>query len=350
MRGLLLASALLATPAAAQPDLLAAYATPQTLVTLPDGRKLHFHCSGLGGPLVILDAGWSASSLAWRSVQPQVATMTRVCAMVRAGMGFSSPGPLPRDAAAIVDDLHAALQTPDFPGPYILVGHSLGGMSLRLYASRYPDQVAGMVLVDPANPHQDRRFAAVSPTVAAVTQGEITTSRRCADLAKAGTLKPGGEGWAACGGDPPTEWPDALRAHLIAQRLDPAAAEQRLSEIESVAEPNSAQVESAKTSLGDIPLIVLTAEGTSKDPSIPAADQPAVARLWSWMHDEAAALSTGGSNRLVLGAGHNIQSEKPDVVIGAISEVFLKARAKALAKIAEKPPIAPAPESSDYRR
>lgn len=342
MRRLLFAAAvLLATPAVAQTDLLAAYATPQTLVTLPDGRKLHFHCSGLGGPLVILDGGWGASALSWRSVQPQVATMTRVCAMDRAGMGFSSPGPLPRDTASIVDDLRAALQTPDFPGPYILVGHSLGGMDMRLYASRYPEQVAGMVLVDPANPHQDKRFAAVSPTVAAVTQGEITTTRRCADLAKAGTLKPGGEGWAACGGDPPAEWPDALRARVIAQRADPAAAEQRLSEIESVAEPDSTQVESAKTSLGDIPLIVLTAEGTSKDPSIPVADQAAVARLWSWMHDEAAALSAGGSNRLVLGSGHNIHSEKPDVVIGAISEVIVKARSKALPKTGEKPPIAP---------
>ena len=340
MRRLLLAAALLATPAAAQTDLLAAYATPQTLVTLPDGRTLHFHCSGLGGPLVILDSGWGASSLGWRNVQPQIATMTRVCAMDRAGMGFSSPGPLPRDTAAIVDDLHAALQTPDFPGPYILVGHSLGGMNMRLYASRYPDQVVGMVLVDPANPHQDKRFAAVSPTVAAVTQGEITASRRCAALAKAGALKPGGEGWAACVGDPPAEWPDALRARVIAHRVDPAAAEQRLSEIESVAEPNSTQVESAKTSLGDIPLIVLTAEGTSKDPSIPVADQPAVARLWSWMHDEAAALSTGGSNRLVAGSGHNIQNEKPDVVIGAVSEVIVKARAKALPKTGEKPPIA----------
>jgi pimeloyl-ACP methyl ester carboxylesterase len=343
MRGLLLAAALLATPAAAQTDLLAAYAAPQTLVTLPDGRKLHFHCSGLGGPLVILDAGWGASSLAWRSVQPQVATLTRVCAMDRAGMGFSSPGPLPRDTASIVDDLHAALQTPAFPGPYILVGHSLGGMNMRLYASRYPDQVVGMVLVDPANPHQDKRFATVSPTVAAVTQGEITASRRCAALAKAGTLKPGGEGWATCVGGAPAEWPDALRTSVIAQRADPALAEQRLSEIESVAEPNSTQVESAKTSLGDIPLIVLTAEGTSRDPSIPVADQAAVAGLWSWMHDEAAALSTGGSNRLVLGSGHNIHSEKPDVVIGAISEVIVKARGKALPKSDENRAIAPAP-------
>lgn len=346
MRGRLLAAiVLLATPAAAQTDLLAAYATPQTLVTLPDGRKLHFHCSGLGGPLVILDGGWGASALTWRSVQPKVASMTRVCAMDRAGMGFSSPGPLPRDTASIVDDLHAALKTPDLPGPYILVGHSLGGMDMRLYASRHPEQVAGMVLVDPANPHQDKRFAAVSPTVAAVTQVEITTTGRCADLAKAGTLKPGGEGWAACGGDPPAEWPDALRARIIAQRVDPAAAAQRLSEIKSVAEPDSSQVESAKTSLGDIPLIVLTAEGTSKDPSIPAADQAAVAQLWSWMHDEAAALSTGGSNRLVLGSGHNIHIEKPDVVVGAISEVIVKARAKPLAKTDEKPPIAPVPKN-----
>ena len=78
MRALALAAALLATPAVAQTDLLEAYARPQTLVTLPDGRKLHFHCSGLDGPLVILDGGWGASALTGRRVQPQVTSLTRV--------------------------------------------------------------------------------------------------------------------------------------------------------------------------------------------------------------------------------------------------------------------------------
>ncbi|CAN5633276.1 alpha/beta hydrolase [soil metagenome] len=345
MRALLLAASLLAaTPDAAQAeDLLGAYASPQTLVTLPDGRKLNFHCSGVGSPLVILDGGWSATVLTWRKVQPQVANLTRVCAMDRAGMGFSSPGPLPRDTASIVADLHSALHIPGMPGPYVLVGHSLGGMNARLYASLYPDDVAGLVLVDPASPNQDKRFAAVSPTVAAVTGGEITSARRCADLARAGALKPGAAEWATCAGDPPTDWPDALRAHVIAQHGDAAAARQRLSEIESVAEPDSSQVEQAKVSLGDIPLIVLTAEGTSKDPSIPLTDQVAMAKLWSTMHDEAAALSTQGANRLVLGSGHNIQSEKPDVVVAAIAEVVATVRAKTAAKTGEKQPIATPP-------
>ena len=90
---------------------------------------------------------------------------------------------------------------------------------------------------------------------------------------------------------------------------------------------------------------MLTAEGTSKDPSIPLADQLAMAKLWSTMHDEAAALSTLGSNRLVLGSGHNIQSEKPDVVVTTITEVVAAGRAKTAAKTAEKQPIAPRPEN-----
>lgn len=99
---------------------------------------------------MILDAGMGSSSLAWARLQPEIAKFTRACAYDRANTGYSDPAPPPRDIGQIVEDLHNLLGKTQVPKPYVLVGHSFGGMNVRMYAGRYPAEVAGMVLVDPA--------------------------------------------------------------------------------------------------------------------------------------------------------------------------------------------------------
>src|SRR5690606_33293767 len=112
------------------------------------GYKLHLDCRGQGSPTVILDAGLGASSLDWALVQPELARTTQVCSYDRAGMGWSEAGPEPRSPARLADELHTLLQIAGAPGPYVLVGHSLAGKNLRLFAAAHPVDVAGMVLVD----------------------------------------------------------------------------------------------------------------------------------------------------------------------------------------------------------
>ncbi len=112
------------------------------------GYRLHINCIGTGSPTVILDAGLGGSSLDWSLVQPEVATFTRVCSYDRAGYGWSDYGPKPRTSGRIVAELHTLLIGAGIPGPYILVGQSFGGLNVRLYAYTYPQEVAGMVLVD----------------------------------------------------------------------------------------------------------------------------------------------------------------------------------------------------------
>lgn len=114
-----------------------------------DGRQTHIQCSGTGSPTVILEAGIGSSSLQWSLAQGEIATFTRVCSYDRAGTGWSAPGRGPRDALRISDELMALLAAADEPPPYILVGHSLGGTLARVFASRHPQDVAGLVLVDP---------------------------------------------------------------------------------------------------------------------------------------------------------------------------------------------------------
>lgn len=130
------------------------------------GRRLHINCMGgnvEGSPTVILETGLGDSSSVWNRVQPKVAKFARVCSYDRAGLGGSEPAPVPRTIEAVVADLHTLLANAKVPSPYVLVGHSLGGVLARLYASRYPKEVVGMVLVDSAHEDEPDRGLALLP-------------------------------------------------------------------------------------------------------------------------------------------------------------------------------------------
>lgn len=116
------------------------------------GFRLHLHSAGRNGPTVVFDAALGASSLSWSLVQPDVVTFARTCVYDRAGFGWSERGPLPRTAGRAADELHLALGRAGERPPYVLVGHSYGGLVMRVFAARYPQEVTGLVLVDPAHP------------------------------------------------------------------------------------------------------------------------------------------------------------------------------------------------------
>jgi pimeloyl-ACP methyl ester carboxylesterase len=124
-----------------------AFPAPGVLVDV-GGHRLHLWCTGQGSPTVVLETGLGATSSAWALVQPAVASSTRTCAYDRAGLGWSQPGPEPRDARHIATELHSLLQRAAVAGPYVLVGHSNGGLYARMYAGMYPSDVAGIVLVE----------------------------------------------------------------------------------------------------------------------------------------------------------------------------------------------------------
>src|SRR5215208_3357713 len=124
-----------------------AYPPPGEMVDV-GGYSLHINCVGQGSPTVVLDAGSGGFSAQWVRVQQEVSGITRVCAYDRAGMGWSEMGPEPRDAKQITSELHTLLGKAGIEDPYVLVGHSFGGMYMQTYAARYPDEVAGVALVD----------------------------------------------------------------------------------------------------------------------------------------------------------------------------------------------------------
>ena len=155
---------------------------PGQLVSLGTHR-LHLYRTGHGTPPVVFDAALGGSSLSWTYVQPAVAAFTTACTYDRAGFGWSDAGPLPRTAGRIADELHTLLTTAAIAPPFVLVGHSFGAFSIRAYAARHPEDVAGLVFVDPAHPEEWRD---PSPADRERLQRGVTLCRRGVFAAKSG--------------------------------------------------------------------------------------------------------------------------------------------------------------------
>jgi pimeloyl-ACP methyl ester carboxylesterase len=322
----------MATLASPNPWLDQHYAAPQTLVKISRRRRLNLLIAGDGAPTVVFAAGLIGTTVHWARVQHAVALKTRTVAFDKAGIGFSDPAPLPRTAAAIVEDLRAALRAAEIAPPYVLVGHSAGGPQMRLFAFRYPQEVVAMAMIDSASEHQYRRMDEAT----GVRDGETIrrelrrTYSRLARLARTGVLVPGTPDYDRAVGAPTPAFTPALWEAHVAQRTSPGY--WRALRSEAMAADSSSSDEIAVGSrllgdrpLGDMPLIVLTAGKIPPRPGETAAATEARYRVWRAMHDEITALSTRGERRTVEGAGHNIQFDKPEVVIAAIEEVLARA-------------------------
>ncbi len=297
----------------------AATAHPGLLARLPDNRAINFRCAGSGRPTVLFDAGWGATSLAWTQVQRLVAPRFRACAYDRAGYGFSDPGPAPRDGAAIARDLDQGLRAARIAGPFIVVGHSAGGLYMRLFADRRPRDVVGMVLVDPSVEYQDRRFAAAFGPGAGSLSGLRASTARCLAAAEAGSLPSTDAALAPCAPPPRAgEAPAAAAARLAdAKRSDLWKTE--LSELDTLWTLTSDEVAAGRPRYGDLPVIVLTADGTYA--SAPPSLRPAVAAFWRSLHAGIAARSSRGSQRTVARSSHLMPIDRPDAIAAAIEEV-----------------------------
>ncbi|HEY5336916.1 MAG TPA: alpha/beta hydrolase [Rhizomicrobium sp.] len=300
---------------------LDAYLTPQTLATLPDGRHIHLFCMGQGSPTAIVAPGWHIPALGWNRIQPLMAKVTRVCIYDRAGYSFSDPGPMPRDTAAEVKDLHGALQAAHIAGPYILVGHSLGGFDARLFAYTYPKETAGLLLLDPPNENIYRRMH--SPP-----DEDVDLYRHCGELARQHPL-----GWdSKCLDIRLTpRWSAAMRAKVWADQQHSYWYDTIVSEDISMVTRSADELAAARRPLGAIPIVLLQADTNCAGADPKSFDAKRCAELESQAHD-----STRGVKRIVAGASHMIQDDKPDAVLAAFREIVEISRASGLATAAAK--------------
>ena len=314
----------MATPDSPYPWLDLHYAAPRTLVRIGRRRRLHLLVVGEGAPTVIFAAGLNGTTLHWARVQHAIARHTRTVAFDKAGMGFSDPGPLPRTASAIVEDLRSALAAADIPPPYVLVGGSAGGPQMRLFAFRHLREVVGMVMVDSSSEHQYRRMdVATGARESETLRRELRrTYTRLARFARTGALTPGTPEYERAVGPPSSMLTPAVQAAHVAQRTSPAFWRALRSEAAAADSVSSDEIAASRRLLGDMPLVVLTAGKFAPRPGETAATTKVRHEVWRTMHKEIAALSTRGERRTVAGAGHNIQIDAPDAVIAAIEEVL----------------------------
>jgi pimeloyl-ACP methyl ester carboxylesterase len=320
---------------------LAAYASMKDSRHLPDGRIIHMVCMGKGSPVVVLTAGAGGWGNVWNKVQPEVAKKTRVCAWDRAGFGLSDISPKPQTVDNTTTDLEAALKADHIDGPYVAVGHSLGGLESLLLKDRQPRNVVGMVLVDPSVPDQVERFKRAAPGLYSTNAQEnptVALFHKCAAALRAGTVRAGADPDGCLRGQTfPPDYPPELRAALDKHPADlpPETVAKGFDFLAASASPQwlDADMKIAikpERNYGRMPLIVLTA---GEAPTPPGASDAIKAQLvlqqaeWRRAHDDLAALSTRGSNRIVDGSSHAIQQIKPQAVIDAIDEAVDEARA-----------------------
>lgn len=235
-------------------------------------RELFFSLAGFGAPTVIFEAGLGDTSETWAQIQPSVAQLTQTISYDRAGLGQSESAPKPRTCQDMVDDLSALLKNAQISPPYILVGHSFGGMLVRLFASQRSKDVTGMVLVD--GTHEDR------------TAGfEKVLS-------------------------------DELIARNRAYLLDPSRNSEFIDHI-----PSEQQVRNARKQF-DFPLVVLT-RGLLDEPDAvwPSAD---LQRVEGDLQRDFLKLSPNSSLVMADQSGHYIQHDQPELVIDAITKVIGK--------------------------
>jgi pimeloyl-ACP methyl ester carboxylesterase len=306
------------------------FASMADTVTLPDGRRLHLVCMGQGSPTVILTAGlgdWAGS--AWERFQPEVAKITRVCSWDRPGFGLSDGRTDKPTVATNAADLEAALSAGSIPGPYVMVGHSLGAYETLLFTDHNRAKVAGMVLVDPSYLHMDRRSEALRAQFHLpdpVPPPSVAVWRQCAADVRSGVLKPGGPDPDKCVAFPST-FPRAVRNALTAQYAGSPLSFETSAAFQADAMAQSEWATNPSRDYGDLPLVVLT----SAPPQGPAAPDPALAAasdaLMTQAHDELAALSRRGRVVPVPGATHYVQRSQPRAVLHAIETVVGQARA-----------------------
>ena len=296
---------------------LGQYPPPGKMVDV-GGYRLHLNCTGEGSSTVVMDYGLGGLSPLWSLVQPEVAKFARVCTYDRAGYGWSEFSLQPRTSQNMVRELHTLLQNAGVSSPYILVGHSLGGLNMSLFASQYPDEVAGLVLVDAVPPEiydrLDPEFADSMKATGNMFWGLSLISRLGLlrfllqinrDAVAPDFVK-----------QLPAEVQPVVLAKFLPKTFNTAIAENQL-----MAE-SAKQLQQTKFD-PELPLVVLS-HSKNMFASLEATKSERAEATWQKLQRETANLSHKGKLIIAEDSGHDIHLDRPQLVVDAIRSMVLQ--------------------------
>jgi pimeloyl-ACP methyl ester carboxylesterase len=270
-----------------------------------DGHRLHIDCQGSGGPTVVLESSLAGWSIDWSRVQPELARTNRVCSYDRAGYGWSDPGPLPRTPQRLVSELHDLLRAAGERPPYVLVGHSLGGLLVRLYAGTYPKEVVGLVLVEAA--HEDMLRRSPNPYL----QRGVTALRFLRFITWLGIQRV----FRQPASNSPRMYPPSVRPIVtsIGYRANGynTLYHELAAEVATSNDPREHDALKRRArSFPPVPLVVLTSRHhVSREP------------VWGDLQAELVKLSPRGRQVFAEKADHQIELEEPNLIVDAVKEV-----------------------------
>ena len=268
-----------------------------------NGRQLAFHRVGSRSPTVILETGLGAESSEWSSIQQRIGSSTLTVRYDRVGRGDSDPAEVPRTAGDMVDDLHSLLSVAGIPAPYILVGHSFGGLLMRLFAHRYLAEVCSLVLVDAMNENQ---FDVIGAALPPPTPDDPPALRGFREFWSGGWRKPAS----------------------TPERIDFAASFRQVREVRS---------------LGELPVRIISAGTVINSAFMPENARPALQSSWDQLQSHFLRLSPHARQSFAMQSGHFVQRDAPEVLIEAITDLIVIERLRRAAHRS-------APIESSHRR
>jgi pimeloyl-ACP methyl ester carboxylesterase len=281
------------------------------------GHRLHLYATGAGGPAVVFECGGASWSLDWYWVQQAVSGFTTACSYDRAGFGWSDPGPGPRTSGRIAEELHALLAAAGVPPPYVLVGASFGGHATRIFATRYPQETAGLVLLDARHEALDTRMPPAWKQLERNGKGMYRVLLLASRLGLLNLLgKLFGEKAA-----PPivSKLPPDLRPIYLAAGFQTHYFESNLAELAAIAESDRQAADSR--ALGELPLTVVRHGIPDLFAQMPAAQAARAEEVWQALQSDLAGLSSNSRLWVAEKSGHAIQIGQPEIVVEAIRQM-----------------------------